>query len=143
MQGPSRLGWTNHSDPSSEFLVRAARTLEISALEAAALWEQFGIARPAVPRAKFQALERCVTLAASIALGILAWQLWKERGRTTPQQALERLRDFGASVQSSGKALQVGLPRGRRYSELLDAGLLTPVPDIPWLRGRRVEFELA
>jgi hypothetical protein len=142
MQGPSRLGWTNHAHPSSEFLVLAARMLEISSLEAASFWEQFGIARPALPRAKLPGLEGCITLAASVALGILAWQLWKERGRTTPQQALERLGDLDASVRFSGETLQVGLPRGRRHMELLDAGLLAPVRDVHWLRGRRLEFGL-
>jgi len=141
-QGPSRLGWTNHAHPFSESLVLAARMLEISSLEAASFWEQFVIARPALPRAKLPGLEGCITLAASMALGILAWQLWNERGRTTPQLALERFGDLDASVRFSGDTVQVGLPRGRRHSELLDAGLLASVRDIPWFSGRRLEFGL-
>lgn len=127
MQGPSRMGWTNHADPSAEFLVRAARAVEVSSQEAESLWDQLGIARPAIPRAKLETLERSITLAAAVSLGVLAWQLWKDRGRTTPQLALERLGDFDGIVRFSGETIQVGLPRGRRHSELLDAGLLAPV----------------
>ncbi len=142
MQGPSRMGWTNHPDPSAEFLLRAARALEVSSQEADSLWEQFAIARSAIPRAKLQAFERSVTQGATVALGVLSWQLWKDRGRTTPQLALERLGDLDGFVRFSGETIQVGLPRGRRHSELFGAGLLAPVRDIPWFRGRRLEFGL-
>jgi len=141
-RGASRLGWTNHPEPTSEFLARAARTLELSSSESSGFWAQLGPARPAVPRAQLPALERSVTLAAGVALGLVAWQLWSERGRTAPHLALERLGDLDATVHFSAETIRVGLPRGRRHSELQQAGYLAPVSDAPWLEGRRVEFGL-
>jgi hypothetical protein len=87
-------------------------------------------------------LERSVTLAAGVALGLVACQLWRDRGRTMPHLALERLGDLEATVHFSAETIRVGLPRGRRHSELQQAGYLAPVSDAPWLEGRRVEFGL-
>jgi hypothetical protein len=140
IQGIARLGWTNHPNPSSEFLARAARQIEASSTEAAALWEQLGLQRLGIPRAAASSLERHLTLAAAVALGILAWQLWKGRGRTTPQLALERLGDLSAHIRFSDETVAVGLPLGRRQSELFEAGLLAPVSGVPWFAGRRLEF---
>ena len=44
-------------------------------------------------------LERSVTLAAALALGTLAWTLWRGRELTTPLLALERFGDLGARVR--------------------------------------------
>jgi hypothetical protein len=140
LQASSRLGWTNHAQASSETVLRAARTLRVSCEEGADLWDQLGVQRVAVPRAKLPALERSLTLAASVALGILSWQLWRDRGRTSPQLALERFHDLDSRVRYTRDAVMVGLPRGRRQSELMEGGFLAPVPGVPWLDGRIVEF---
>jgi hypothetical protein len=140
LQGSSRLGWTNHAVASSETVLRAARTFPASLEEAADLWDRLGVQRVAVPRAKFPALELSLTLAASVALGFLSWQLWRDRGRTSPQLALERFHDLDARVHFTPDAVIVGLPRGRRHSELMAGGFLAAVPDVPWLEDRRVEF---
>jgi hypothetical protein len=139
-QGTATLGWTNHSSPSSEPLLRAAREIESAKEDAAAFQDSFLTARPAIVRAASQQLDRALTLAAGVAVGTIAWELWRERARTTPQLTLERFGDLDARVRFSYSSVVVRLALGRRHRELSDAGLLAPLAEIPWLAGRRLEF---
>jgi hypothetical protein len=89
---------------------------------------------------KLPLLERSLTLAAAIALGMISWKLWRSRGRTTPQQALERYADLEGRIHFDDASIHVNLPLGRRHQELRENGLLSPVAGIPWFGRRRVEF---
>ena len=93
-----------------------------------------------VVHAPCPAFERTLTLAASVAAGMVAWDLWRDRERTTPLLALQRFGDLDARVRFDDEAVRVRLPLGRRHQELSRGGLLAPVRDLPWLEGRRVEF---
>ncbi len=140
LSGTSRLGWTNHSAPGEQFLQHAAREVGPASEDAIDLWKELGINRVGIPTATGSKFERSLFCLASVALGILAWKLWRARGRTSPQLALERLGDLGAHVDLKDDTVTVRLPLGRRHSELLESGLLAPVGDVPWLGRRRVEF---
>jgi hypothetical protein len=140
-QGPSTLGWTNSQKGDLELLQRAARELDAGAGEAQALWQTFAISRAGVVNTCSSAFERSLTLAASVALGTISWQLWQTRGRTSPQQAVEGYHDFDAHVRFRPDSVVVRLPLGRRRSALYEAGLLASLSDIPWFGDRRVEYE--
>ena len=86
------------------------------------------------------ALERAVALAAGVALGTIAWMLWRTREAVDPLLALSRFEDLDARVRFSARAVRVAVPLGRRYRDLYDAGLMTDVRDVPWLDGRTLEF---
>ncbi len=139
-QGSMSLGWTNHAQPESEFVLRAARAMGLTSEEAITLWEAFGIARPAAVRARLDQLDHALTIAAAVSAGVIAWKLWHARGRVTPQLALQRFGDLGARIRFDSTSVLVRLPLGRRHQELSENGLLTPVRHIPWLGGRDVEF---
>ena len=139
-QGPLPLGWTNDRDPDSLRVLRAARDFAAASEEAATLWETFGEARPGVVHGHSSPLDRTLTLSAAVACGAIAWELWRERGRTTPQLVLERFCDLDGRVRFSPETITVRLPLGRRHQELLQRGLLSPVRDIPWFGGRPVEL---
>jgi len=138
--GPAGSTWTNAKRLLPHALLHGALNQMPEAFaEAEQLYSEL-IARPAAPRAASPQLDRSVSLAASIALGTIAWALWQGRTRTTPQQVLARYADFDARVRFSPAAVRVSLPLGRRYLELNDAGLLAPVRNVPWLLHRSVEF---
>jgi hypothetical protein len=138
---PAAAVWTNHPDPASTAILRATLQFAQAAQEGANFWEQLGRARVSVIHAASQDLDHALTLAAGTALGTIAWKLWGERSRTTPQLVLERFGDLDAYVKFNEDAIIVRLPLGRRHRELLDKGLLAPVDDAFWFGDdRRVEF---
>jgi hypothetical protein len=98
------------------------------------------VERRAVPLAADGALERSVTLAASLGLGTIAWKLWQDRETPDPVLALTRFADLEASVRFSADAVRVRVPLGRRHSDLLRCGLLSDVPHVSWLGGRTLTF---
>ncbi|MFJ9779534.1 hypothetical protein ACIRSS_08120 [Amycolatopsis sp. NPDC101161] len=91
----------------------------------------------AVPLAADRALDRSVALAASLALGMIAGQLW---GGDTPVPALTRFADLEASVRFTRDAVRVKIPLGRRHTDLWQGGALADVPDVVWLGGRTLTF---
>jgi hypothetical protein len=92
--------------------------------------------RRAVPLATGPAVERALTVTAGIALGTIAWLLWRHREPADPQLALARLGDLGGVVRYDRDAVRLRLPLGRRHTDLLEHGLLADVADVVWLGGR-------
>ncbi|MEX3788806.1 hypothetical protein [Paraburkholderia sp. BR14374] len=142
-QGPVRLGWTNHEMPSSVLVLQAACNLASASDESNGLWEALAVQRPGIVCADRPMLECTATLAAATAAGTIAWELWRNRERTTPQAVLQYFKDFDANIRFTDESVSVRLPMGRRRDDLSRAGLLDPVSGIPWFRGRVVEFGVA
>jgi hypothetical protein len=90
--------------------------------------------------ARQRPLERSVGLAASLALGMIAWTLWRERETPDPVLALTRFADLEGTVQFRPDVVRVRIPLGRRHTDLSRAGLLTDVPNVVWLAGRTLTF---
>lgn len=139
---PGRPGgdriWTN--DPAKPGLARQAAGLAVAEEGARRLWNALGVERPILPSAADPALDRHLTLAAGVALGTLAWALWREREPVDPVLALERFGDLEARVRFRADSVQVLIPLGRRHRDLFDHRLLDPVRDAVWLGGRVLEF---
>ncbi|MEU8636524.1 hypothetical protein AB0C38_30520 [Amycolatopsis sp. NPDC048633] len=91
----------------------------------------------AVPLAGDRALEHSVGLAASLALGMITWQLWEGE---SPVLALTRFADLEGTVRFTRDAVRVKVPLGRRHTDLGQSGALTDVPDVVWLGGRTLTF---
>src|SRR5262249_22921139 len=108
--------------------------------ETAVLWRELAIARPAVAVSPNTALDRSLTLAAAVALGTIAWTLWRARELVAPHLTLARFRDLDARVRFTRDVVRVHLPLGRRYLDLHAHGLLDDVPDVPWFDGRVLQF---
>ena len=132
--------WTNDLVSPDKLLIKAACQLPTAQSSADELWQELATRRPGIPLAADAGLDIHITLAASVALGTIAWSLWHDREATTPQMALSRFAGFDARVQFRREAVRVYLPRGRRYQHLFDHGLLADVVGVPWLGGRKVEF---
>jgi hypothetical protein len=96
--------------------------------------------RRAVPLAEDAAFERALTVTAGVALGTIAWLLWRHREPPDPQLTLARLGDLGGVVRYGPDAVHVRLPLGRRHTDLLENGLLADVPHVVWLGGRTLTF---
>jgi hypothetical protein len=97
--------------------------------------------RPAVPRSGGgTAFERTVTLTATLALGTVAWLLWRDREPPDPQLALHRLGDLGGLVRFEPESVRVRLPLGARHADLQRHGLLADVPRVAWLGHRTLTF---
>jgi hypothetical protein len=137
--GTERL-WSNAPRSKDSALLKAAANLGSAGAEAQELWQKLSIERPAIVVQSCPEVERSLTLAAALALGTLAWTLWREREPTTPLLALDRFGDLDARVRFTRDAVQVRLPMGRRYQDLFDHGLLAEVRGVPWLDGRPLQF---
>lgn len=110
-----------------------------AAARARDIWQAFA-RRPLPGRPQDPALDRAVSLAAALALGTIAWELWRSRESTDPVLALERFGDLDASVRFEHHQVRVRVPIGKRFRDLKDAGLLAAVPRVPWLGFRSVVF---
>lgn len=137
---PSERWWTNDALAAESALVRSARALPAATEDVAILWQSLAVERPSVPLLREAALDAHVTLAAAIALGMMAWELWREREPTAPHLALTRFRNLEARVHFTPDVVRVGLPLGRRFDDLRAHGLLDDVAAVPWLAGRRLMF---
>jgi hypothetical protein len=83
-----------------------------------------------------------ISFIANVALAALAWELWHRYGeRTHPATAVRRLGDLDGRVSLEPGRIIVRMPLGRRHADLRDSNLLRTVPNVPWLEGRRLEFE--
>ncbi|GLY40038.1 hypothetical protein Amsp01_060610 [Amycolatopsis sp. NBRC 101858] len=91
----------------------------------------------ALPLAGDHALDHSTALAASLALGVIAGQLW---GGDTPVLTLTRFADLEATVRFERDAVRVKIPLGRRHADLWRGGALADVPNVVWLGGRTLTF---
>jgi hypothetical protein len=96
-------------------------------------------ARRAVPLAPDATLERSLSLAAMLALGTIAWELWPGHVPSDALLTLERMGDIEARVEWEPGSVRVKLPLGRRHRELYEHGLLVDVADVPWFGNRVLE----
>jgi len=139
-QGTESVGWTNFAGPTSEALRHAAAQRVTAWQEAREFSAALLQARPGIIRATSPELDRSLTLAAGVALGMISWKLWQSRGRTTPQLLMERYADLEGRVRFNASRVHVALPLGRRHRELDENRFLSAIDGVPWLAGRRVEF---
>jgi hypothetical protein len=139
-EGSTVLGWTNSPGPATGPLRRAACETDSAFEDARGFTRDLVQSRTSVIRASSPELDRSLTLAASVALGMISWTLWQNRGRTSPQQVLERYADLEGRIRFTPTSINVSLPLGRRHQELRENGLLAPVVGVPWFGRRRVEF---
>lgn len=103
------------------------------------IWAEL-VRRPLPGRPADPALDRCLALAAAMALGTIAWELWRHREPTHPALTLERFGDLEGTVRFEARRVRVRLPLGKRFRDLKTGGFLEDVPRVPWLGFRTVEF---
>jgi len=137
---PGEAWWSNDTLAADERLAVAARRLAPATEEADAFWQSIGAERPSVPRAANESCDNTLTLAAGLALGSIAWELWREREPTSPQLALARFHDLGARIRVDAASVRVSLPLGRRFRDLREHGFLDDVSGVPWFGGRVLSF---
>jgi hypothetical protein len=137
---PGEAWWSNDMLAGDGRLAAAARRLAPAADEADGFWQSIGAERPSVPRAANETCDDTLTLAAGLALGGIAWELWREREPTSPQLALSRFHDFGARIRVDAASVRVSLPRGRRFRDLHEHGFLDDLSGVPWFGGRVLSF---
>jgi hypothetical protein len=136
---PAHRWWTNDRGTANGALLPPARRLAAAADELAATWRALMDQRP-VLRAPQSSLDRSFALAAAVALGYLAFTLWRKRETAYPRLALDRLGDLDAHVRIDVDRVDVRLPLGKRHADLLAHGLLDDVRRVPWLGGRVIRF---
>ena len=132
--------WSNDREASPGPLTSAAERLESAGTASQALWRALTVERPGLPFGGEPNLERSLALAAALALGTIAWTLWRERETVTPLLALQRFADLDARVSFHPDRVQVHLPLGRRFLDLKQGGLLEDIADVPWFGGRPLRF---
>lgn len=132
-------GWSNVELSRSRELEESLSFLDHAQDRSQALQSALA-ARPAAPRVSTAAFERSLGLAASFALGTIAWTLWRSHETVDPLLALERFGDLEARVSFLPDVVRVRLPMGRRHQDLFQNGLLRDVREVPWLGGRVVTF---
>ncbi|MGW0809028.1 hypothetical protein [Nonomuraea sp. NPDC002799] len=136
----SRLPWRTPLWTTGGVERRLAAELPVLAERTDDLVRTLFVAHRAVPLAADGALERSVTLAASLALGMLAWMLWRERETPDPMLALTRFADLEGTIRFSRDTVSVRIPLGRRHADLWRGGALADVPNVVWLGGRTLTF---
>ena len=132
--------WTNDETTPDSVFAQMASSMPSSVDDALELLQVLAKDRPAITLARDSALDRHLTHAAAVALGTIAWDLWKEREQTAPHVALERFADLHTRVDYSDDLVTVNLPLGKRFLDLRDHRMLEDVHDVPWLNGRKLIF---
>jgi len=132
--------WTNDTASPLSRLLRFARQLPAAAESISETSEELFISRRAITGTGNQQLEDSLALATSVALGQLAWTLWRERELTEPLLTLQRFADLDARVRFDAETVRVVLPLGKRSADLADHRLLNDVVGVPWLDGRVLTF---
>jgi len=142
-RAPRHRWWTNDEITSDSLIARAGSSMTSSFEDAIALWQSLAIERPAIPLANDSQLESHLTMAAAVALGTIAWELWRETETTAPHVALDRFSDLDARVEYTTDSVVVSLPFGKRFLDLQRRALLHDVDDVPWFDGRKLTFKSA
>ena len=137
---PNRRCWTNDSIISDSSAFSSSDKLASALADASTLWQALAVERPSVPLATDESFDRHLTITASVALGFIAWKLWRNSETTAPFLALERFHSLEGRVDYSRDAVTVSLPLGKRFFDLQGHGLLNDVTDVPWFNGRKVVF---
>jgi hypothetical protein len=137
---PGLACWASPGDvPLPRVAAAALRLAELEAAAAATCRELLAL-RPAVAPGKATALDETAALGAALALGLLAWSLWRGREPVDPLLALERLGDLDGTARLTPDALEVRPAIGRRYLDLKAHDLLADIEGVPWLDGRIIRF---
>jgi hypothetical protein len=148
-----RTLWTNDGEAQTGWLLDQSQHLYAAVEPAERVTQAFILDRPALPvvrlsesarderLASAQAVqfERHLALAATSALGTIAWKLWGDEP-TDPLMALERLGTLDGRVTIDQDRVTVRPALGRRYQDLRQFGFLVDVSNLPWLGSRRLEF---
>jgi hypothetical protein len=137
---PGERWWSNDSLTAGSRLAIAGGRLADAVELADESWQALAIDRPALPRKTADAFDMALTLAAGLALGSIAWELWQNREPTALPLTLSRFRDLEARVRVDAERVSVLLPLGRRFFDLRDHGFLDDVQGIPWFGGRVLAF---
>lgn len=132
--------WTNDRTAPVQTLLTSARPFENNESEAKELIDEIFVNRPVLRAGLGTDLNRHLSLAASIALGTIAWTLWNQREPTNPQLAIQRFGDLEGWVRFGEDEVRVRLPLGRRFIDLKEHRLLDDVTDVPWFDGRVLKF---
>lgn len=127
--------WTNARDQSDSSLTSHLSILHL----ADDIDELIEVLAARTLHATLPAVQRSVGLAAAVALGDLAYRLWRDREPTSPQLALARFSDLTARIELGPHHIDVRIPRGARYRDLDRCGFLATVR-IPWLAGRTLNL---
>lgn len=136
----TRLPWRTPLWTAGDADPRLATALPAHRDRVTELASELFTARRAVARADGDALDHSVALAASLALGLIAWTLWRDRETPDPVAALTRFADLEATVRYGRDNVHVRLPLGRRHADLLRHGTIDDVHDVVWLGGRTLTF---
>jgi hypothetical protein len=132
--------WSNDSLTAEPRLAIAGGRLADAVELADESWQSLAIDRPALPRQMGDAFDTALSLAAGLALGSIAWELWQHREPTALPLTLSRFRDLEARVRVDAERVSVLLPLGRRFFDLRDHGFLDDVQGIPWFGDRVLAF---
>jgi hypothetical protein len=143
-----RAGWRGmtNAEPALHRRLAGAATWAEDEGRALTMLAAFGKDRPLAAAGASGALDRSLTLAATVALGDIAWRLhgadpaaW---ARPEAGLAFARFADLAAHVDIGAERIEVLLPLGRRARDLAAAGLCADVTAVPWLGGRRLRFAI-
>lgn len=139
-----RRFWTNDMDAQTRWMLNQCQCLPAVTATANEMTRELIVDRPVVPTQSqhpyMMQFEQSLALAASSALGTVAWKLWGENEATDPVLALQRLGNLEGKVFIDSEKITVRPALGRRYYDLYQHNFLVDVVNIPWLGGRRMEF---
>ena len=136
--------WTNDMETQPGWLLKQSQCLPAVTAAANEITRTLIVDRPVVPTQSqhpyVMQFEQSLALAASSALGTIAWKLWGENEATDPVLALQRLGNLEGKVFIDSEKITVRPALGRRYYDLYQHNFLVDVINIPWLGGQRMEF---
>ena len=131
-------------DAQTRWLLNQSQCLPTVIAAANEMTRELIVDRPIVPTQTrhpyVMQFEQSLALAASSALGTVAWKLWGENEATNPVLALQRLGNLEGKVFIDSEKITVRPALGQRYFDLYQHNFLVDVANLPWLGGRRMEF---
>lgn len=88
--------------------------------------------RPSAMFDRIGTLDRALGLAAGVALGDIAFRLWRRHGQTSPVHTLQRFSDLSGHMRQTSDGWKLALSLGARYLDL-DRARLLGQSTVPWL----------